>query len=593
MSTTLRIALAQINPIVGDLSGNARKIRDGIQKGVEVGADLIMFPELGLTGYPPEDLLLKPQFVTDNLRALQDLASQTEGVVAVVGFADRNHVSVEEPVGGRRPPVFNAAAVLCGGEICAVYHKMFLPNYGVFDEKRYFEPGDEALVLHLGDAAIGLNICEDIWVPNGVSEAQVFRGGAEVILNISSSPYHAGKGKQREDLLISLARRTGSYVAYANLVGGQDELVFDGQSFVVDPQGQTIARAAQFEEDFLVVDLDLREVRSHRRNSEVWAEHKERYTKELRFGVTSVSLPQRERARRPAQEARVSPALDSLEEIYAALKLGTRDYVRKNGFERVVIGLSGGIDSSLTAAIACDALGAENVVGVLMPSAYTSSASLGDAELLAKNLGMKQQVIPIRDVFDAYESTLKPIFAGKEVDVTEENIQARIRGNLLMALSNKFGWLVLTTGNKSEMSVGYATLYGDMAGGFAVLKDVPKTLVYELARHRNELAGWAVIPESVLTKPPSAELRPNQTDQDTLPPYDLLDAILEEYVERDRSVTEIVELGFPAEVVRQVARLVDRNEYKRRQAPPGVKITPKAFGRDRRMPITNRYQERN
>jgi NAD+ synthase (glutamine-hydrolysing) len=591
MTTTLRIALAQINPIVGDLQGNADKIRKGIDQGVEVGADVVVFPELSLTGYPPEDLLLKPQFITDTLHQLRQIATATGDVVAIVGFADRNHMSVEEPGEGRRPPVFNAAAVLCRGEICGVYHKIFLPNYGVFDEKRYFEAGSDALVLQIEDAAVGLNICEDIWVPDGVSEAQVFRGGAEVILNISSSPYHAGKGRERQDLLVSLARRTGSYVAYANTVGGQDELVFDGQSFVIDYHGETIARAVQFEEDFLVADLDLSRVRDYRRTSEVWAEHKRRYSTLTAVRVTGLSLPNVDRKARSSVEARVAPALDSLAEIYTALKLGTRDYVLKNGFDRVLIGLSGGIDSSLTATIACDALGPQNVVGVLMPSMYTSSQSLGDAEALTKNLGIEQYVIPIRDIYDAYEQTLQPVFAGREPDVTEENIQARIRGNLLMALSNKFGWLVLTTGNKSEMSVGYATLYGDMAGGFAVLKDVPKTLVYELARHRNEVAGQPLIPESVLTKPPSAELRPNQTDQDTLPPYDLLDAILEEYVEKDRSVTEIIELGFSPDVVKKVALLVDRNEYKRRQAPPGVKITPKAFGRDRRMPITNRYQE--
>jgi NAD+ synthase (glutamine-hydrolysing) len=588
MSNILRIALAQINPIVGDLPENAEKIHKCVERGYEAGVDIVALPELCLTGYPPEDLLLKPQFVTENLRYLHQIATATPDVVAILGFADRNHLSLEEPAAEHRPPVFNAAAVLSRGKIHGVYHKMILPNYGVFDEKRYFEAGDQPLVVQLNGSTVGLNVCEDIWIPNSVSEAQVFGGGAVAILNISSSPYHAGKGKEREELLASLARRTSSCVVYVNTVGGQDELVFDGQSFVVDHRGETIARAAQFEEDFLVVEIDLRHVRDHRRNDAMWAENKRRYVMPSSYRPAELSLPRSERPKRSITEARVAPVLDPIAEVYAALTLGSGDYVRKNGFKRAVIGLSGGIDSSLTAAIACDALGAENVVGVVMPSAHTSPESLEDAEALAENLGIERRLIPINDVFDAYEKTLDPAFAGREADVTEENLQARIRGNLLMALSNKFGWLVLTTGNKSEMSVGYATLYGDMAGGFAVLKDVPKTRVYELARYRNERAGSTLIPARVLTKAPSAELRKDQKDQDTLPPYDLLDNILEEYVERYRSVQEIVELGFPEEVVREVARLVDRNEYKRRQAPPGVKITPKAFGRDRRMPITNR-----
>ena len=566
--------MAQINVVVGDLDANVRKILDWMDRARDLGADLVSFPELALTGYPPEDLLLKPQFIDANLEALEDVSRAATDLTAVVGFVDR------------RDDIFNAAAILSGGRVEAVYHKMYLPNYGVFDEFRYFQVGQLSSLLQIGEARIVVSICEDIWYPDGPLVHQVLEGGAEVILNISSSPYHAGKRHWRERMLATRAADNTVIVAYNNLVGGQDELVFDGDSIVFDESGEIIVRGRQFAEDLVVVDLDLesvfrRRLRDPRRRQQGVEEGDDT------SGVLSIAPSAAERL--PLPETNIIEPLSAEAEMYGALVLGTRDYVRKNGFEKVVLGLSGGIDSALTACVAVDALGRENVVGVLMPSEFSSEGSVADAGALGGNLGIELLTIPISDLMTAYERTLEPAFESCDPDVTEENLQARIRGNLLMALSNKFKWLVLSTGNKSEVSVGYCTLYGDMAGGFAVLKDVMKTAVYRLACHCNDVAGTDRIPRSIIDKPPSAELRPDQKDSDSLPDYDELDPVLEAYVENDRSVGEMLEMGFAENIVRRVVRLVDLNEYKRRQAAPGVKITPRAFGRDRRMPITNRF----
>jgi len=532
----LRIALAQINTVVGDIEGNARKILAWADRAAAGGASLVLFPELALTGYPPEDLLLRPSFVEKNVAAWRDLAARIGEITAVVGFADRD----------ARGRVYNAAGIAARGRAAGVYHKMHLPNYGVFDELRYFRRGGEPLLFRADGVTVGATVCEDIWVRRGPVAREAHQG-ADLIVNISASPYHAGKWETRRDLVAAHARATGCPVAYCNLVGGQDELVFDGGSMVVDARGEVIARAALFSEELLFCDV----------------------------GGAAPGGP-------------VAPAPGPEEEIFQALVLGTRDYVEKNRFPGALIGLSGGIDSSLVAAVAVEALGPDRVTGVTLSSRYTAPMSVEDAHALARNLGIRCLDLSIDGVFEAFERALAAPFRGLAADVTEENLQARIRGTMLMALSNKFGHLVLTTGNKSEMSVGYATLYGDMAGGFAVIKDLFKTNVYRLARHYNARRGWAVIPERVLTRPPSAELRPGQKDSDSLPEYDLLDPILQKYVEKDRSVAEIVAAGFPEDVVRRVVALVDRSEYKRRQAPPGVKITPRALGKDRRMPITNR-----
>ncbi len=568
----VRLALAQINTTVGDLTGNVRRVIAGLEMARGVGADLVLFPELVISGYPPEDLLLKPSFVAANRAALDEIAAATRGLTAVVGFAD---------VAG---DVYNAAAVLHDGALAGVYHKHYLPTYGVFDEDRTFRPGRANPLFALGEAVIGVSICEDIWYPDGPPQAQA-AAGAHLLVNIAASPYHIGKGAARERMLATRAADNVAVVAFCNLVGGQDELVFDGGSVIFDERGELLARAAQFEEDFIVADVDVAAVFRQRL-------HDPRQRKEADPEAARIALPPLACSPRPDLPApSVAEPLSRLEEVYRALVLGTRDYMGKNGFQQAVIGLSGGVDSALVACIAADALGAENVAGVAMPSRYSADFSQADAEQLAANLGIRFMVIPIEPIFRAYLKTLSQPFAGRRPDTTEENLQARIRGNLLMALSNKFGWLVLTTGNKSEMSVGYATLYGDMAGGFAVLKDVPKTLVYELSRWRNAQGSEPLIPERVLTRPPSAELRPDQRDTDSLPPYEVLDPILRAYVEEDRSAAEIVAMGFDKTLVRQVMRLVDRNEYKRRQAPPGVKITARALGKDRRLPITNRFRE--
>lgn len=574
---TLRIGLCQINTTVGDIRGNTRKILDYLSKGKEMGADLLVFPEMAVTGYPPEDLLFMPGFIDANLKAIQDIARATTSVTAIVGFVHKEG------------DIFNAAALLHQGKLVDVYSKVYLPNYGVFDELRYFRPGKGNFIFTLRSIPIGISICEDLWYPGDPIRTQALYGGAELIINISSSPYHSGKTEAREKLIATRASDNLAIVAYCNLVGGQDELVFDGGSMIFDQKGDLIVRGKQFEEDLILADLDLEAVfRMRLHDPRIRREAQSEEEK----GLRRIDLEGQKRPRRrlPSLPQRDSHPLDRLSEIYSALTLGTRDYVRKNGFDTVLVGLSGGVDSALTAAIAVDALGKKGVVGVAMPSPYTSKASLEDATQLSKNLGIRMITIPITEIFQAYLKTLATPFKGLKPDVTEENIQARIRGNILMALSNKFGWLVLTTGNKSEMSVGYCTLYGDMAGGFAVLKDVPKTLVYELARYKNKKGGREIIPENILLKAPSAELRPNQKDEDSLPPYAVLDPILQAYVEEDKGLREIAEMGFKVEMIKEVINKVDKNEYKRRQSPPGVKITHRALGKDRRLPVTNKYR---
>jgi NAD+ synthase (glutamine-hydrolysing) len=574
---TLRIGLCQINTTVGDIEGNTRKILDCIARGEKMKVDLLVFPEMAVTGYPPEDLLFMPKFIEANLKAVKEIADATRSVTALVGFVDKDG------------DISNAAAILHNGRFIDAYHKTFLPNYGVFDENRYFRPGKENFVFTLKSIPIGPSICEDLWYPGDPIRTQALQGGAELIVNISSSPYHAGKTAMRERMISTRASDNVAIVAYCNLVGGQDELVFDGGSLIIDQKGDLIARGKQFEEDFVLADLDMDAVfRMRLHDPRIRREREIHEEKRLRK-IDLPDLPRSEGKNIPIPEQDTHP-LDRLSEIYAALVLGTGDYTRKNGFRTVLIGLSGGIDSALTAAIAVDALGKDGVVGVSMPSLYSSRGSIKDAQLLAENLGIRFLTVPIAEIFQAYSMTLSPSFEERRPDVTEENIQARIRGNILMALSNKFGWLVLTTGNKSEMSVGYCTLYGDMAGGFAVLKDVPKTLVYELTRYRNEKEGKPLIPEEVIRKPPSAELRPNQKDEDSLPPYSMLDPILQAYVEEDMELEEIRKTGIEAGVIREVIQMVDRNEYKRRQSPPGVKITHRALGKDRRLPVTNKYR---
>ena len=570
----LRLAMAQINVVVGDVEGNARKIVEWMDRARDVDADIVTFPELALTGYPPEDLLLKPQFIDANLEALDKIVSRTRDITAIIGFVDR------------RDDIFNAAAIAQNGKLVTSYHKIYLPNYGVFDELRYFQPGSQCPVFQIDRATIGVSICEDIWYPDGPVVLQALSGGAEVIINISSSPYHAGKRRWREHMLATRAGDNTVIVAYNNLVGAQDELVFDGDSMVLDENGDLIARGKQFEEDLVVVDLDIGSVFRKRLHDPRRRQQKFNQPAPQVFALASGSR------RHSTLPARPQPVLLSDDaEIYRALVVGTRDYVVKNGFRKVVLGLSGGIDSALTAGVAVDALGSENVVGVLMPSEFSSHGSIEDSEQLGKNLGIELLTIPITEPFHAFKTALKAAFKGAKPDVTEENLQARIRGTYLMSLSNKFGWLVLSTGNKSEVSSGYCTLYGDMAGGFAVLKDVMKTTVFRLAEYCNRLAGRERIPRVIIEKPPSAELRPNQLDSDTLPPYEVLDPILKAYVEEDRSFSEMIDMGFDEQIVRRVIHMVDTNEYKRRQAAPGVKITPRAFGRDRRMPITNRFRQ--
>jgi NAD+ synthase (glutamine-hydrolysing) len=604
----MRLALQQMNAVVGDIAGNAQRIREGARAAQDAGAQLVLFPELAITGYPPEDLLLKEHFLADAAAALGEIARDISGIVAVVGFPERAE------------DVYNSAALLAGGSVRAIYRKVYLPNYGVFDEQRYFQAGRGGAVVDVGAERIGLSVCEDIWEPGPPASDEAL-AGATLIVNVSASPYHAGKGAERERMFAQRARDNLACVAFCALVGGQDELVFDGHSVVVDHTGATIARAGQFKEELLVCDLDLSAAAAARLRD---AGHRPAARRAEREAMILPPVPAPSGESEPAQSAPLHPVAELLHpieaEVYAALKLGLRDYVEKNGFEQVILGVSGGIDSALVACLAADALGAERVNVAIMPSPYSSSETQEDARRLARALGIRVHELPIEAVLGAYLETLRDELAGPPAgddelvgaggpatargeDLTEENIQARIRGNLLMALSNKFGWLVLATGNKSEMSVGYTTLYGDLAGGFAVIKDVPKTLVYRLCRWRNSPAGagpgiastapasavQSPIPDSIIERAPSAELRHGQRDEDSLPPYDLLDRILQGYVELDQSREQLIAQGLPEHEVDLAIRLVDRAEYKRRQAPPGIKISTRAFGRDRRMPITNRY----
>jgi NAD+ synthase (glutamine-hydrolysing) len=568
----LRVALCQRNLVVGDIDGNVRKIRESLASAKDVGADIALFPELTITGYPPEDLLLKPSFAESAGAALVDLARDVQDVVAVVGLPELCD------------DLFNTAAVLAGGEVTAKYRKHYLPNYGPFDEQRYFARGQDAVVLDMDGVKIGVTICEDLWYPGGPGQRAAIDGRADVLINMSASPYSRGKGVQRERMLATRCEDYRCYLVFCNTVGGQDELVFDGHSLVIDPRGEILARGRQFEEDQLVVDLDLRGVSRQRLHDPRWRQT----IPGPRDGIVVQPVRRPQRQRVDLEPPRLVEPLGPEAEVYKALVLGTSDYFRKNGFSHAVLGLSGGIDSALALSVAVDALGAAAVTAVSMPSRYTAAQNREDAAALARRLNVNFHEIPIDDVFRCYVKALERPFAGTESNVAEENIQARIRGNLLMALSNKFGWLVLATGNKSEMSVGYATLYGDMAGGFAILKDVPKTWVYRLARWRNQLKE--VIPQRVIEKPPSAELRENQLDTDTLPPYEVLDPIVAAYVEEDRSLEEIEKAGFDRAVVHRIIEMIDGAEYKRRQAPPGIRTSAKAFGKDRRLPITNHYR---
>jgi NAD+ synthase (glutamine-hydrolysing) len=572
----MRLALAQINSVVGDLEGNRDRVLRRLEEAKEAGADLVLFPELVVTGYPPEDLLLRPSFVRAAEGTLGEIALATRGIVALVGV----------PLLER--DLFNACAVCAGGEVKAWYRKRFLPNYGVFDEDRYFAPGSDLLLLEHGRTLVGPTICEDVWQP-GPPATDLALAGAELIANISASPFHVGKDREREEMLVTRARDNACFLAFCNAVGGQDELVFDGHSLVLDDEGRVLARAPGFEECLLVVDVDPEEVLA-RRLSDVRRRSLARERGTPQTETVHVGAPQPSRNGRRI-EAVVAEPLDDLEQMRLALELGLRDYVEKNGFREVVVGVSGGIDSALVAALAAEALGPERVHCVSMPSQFSSEGTRKDARLLAESLGCPFEELPIEPVVDAFRATLAPVFGEREPDLTEENVQARTRGVLLMALSNKFGWLLVATGNKSELSVGYATLYGDMAGGFALLKDVFKTDVFRLARHLNERAGHEVIPQSILDRAPSAELRADQLDEDSLPPYPALDRVLEAYVEQDRSREELAGDGFDRDVVDRAIAMIDRAEYKRRQAPPGVKLRPKAFGRDRRTPITNRWRD--
>jgi NAD+ synthase (glutamine-hydrolysing) len=572
----VRIALAQMNTVVGDLAGNRARILERLDEARSAGAELVLFPELAVTGYPPEDLLLRPGFIRAAQASLEAIASEARDVVALVGTPhfDRD--------------LYNACAVCADGEVKAIYRKRFLPNYGVFDEDRYFAPGGDLLLLELGGTLIGPTVCEDMWQP-GPPATDLALAGAELLVNLSASPFHVGKDREREQMFVARARDNFCFVAFVNAVGGQDELIFDGHSVVIDDEGRVLARAPGFEEALLVVDVDPsvvigRRLRDLRRRA---------LARERREAApaTVVQLGTRRRDGGDTREAPVAPLLDDLEQMRRALELGLRDYVEKNGFREVVIGVSGGIDSALTAALAVEALGPERVHCVSMPSRFSSEGTRSDARRLAENLNAPFLELPIGSIVESYDAALADVFREREPDLTEENLQARIRGVLLMALSNKFGWLVVTTGNKSELSVGYATLYGDMAGGFALLKDVYKTDVFRLAQHVNERVGRELIPQTIIDRAPSAELRADQLDEDSLPPYPTLDRVLKAYVELDHSREELSADGFDPDVVERAVALIDRAEYKRRQAPPGVKIHPKAFGRDRRTPITNRWRD--
>lgn len=576
----LRAGLSQINPSVGDITGNTKKITEAIEAARTLGTDILCFPELAVTGYPPEDLLLKTEFINDNIRALDEIRKNCpDGMVVIVGFVDK------------KDDIFNSAAVIQGGEVIDVYHKLRLPNYGVFDENRYFQSERRFPVYTMRKMTFGVTICEDIWYPGEPIRSQVLLGNAQIIFNLSASPYYMGKPLARERMLATRAVDYNTVIAYCNMVGGQDELVFDGNSMFIDEKGEIAATARNFEEDLLVCDINTERVYRSRLNTPTI--RKTRYELSFEENQLETVTLKPARAGRKAKIPRPGAARpeDPLKNAFSALVLGTGDYIRKNGFKKVVLGLSGGIDSSLTAAIAAEAVGPGKVVGVSMPSMYSSKGSVTDARKLARNLGIELLSIPMEDVFRRYEEMFAELFSGMEPDVTEENIQARIRGNILMALSNKFGWLVLATSNKSELAVGYSTLYGDMSGGFAVIKDVPKTMVYELSHYYNRRRGKRIIPQSVIEKPPSAELRPGQKDTDSLPEYDTLDRILKAYVEDGLGIEDIAKLGEKKSVASRIIRMVNTNEYKRRQSAPGVKITSLAFGKDRRFPITNLYRK--
>lgn len=562
-----RIAIAQINTTVGDLTGNRDKIFEYIKRAKDYSADIVVFPELAVCGYPPEDLLLKRHFIADNRKIAEQIAKEILGITAIIGFVDSD----------KKGNIYNSAAVIYNKKIRGIYHKIGLPNYGVFDEKRYFSSGERAKIFKLGNLSFGISICEDIWDKKGPCKVEA-EAGSNILINISASPYHLGKRTLREKILRDLAKTTKNFICYVNLIGGQDELVFDGTSFVLCPNGRLISMGKQFEEDLIITDIDFAKIRK-RKNKVCCA-------------CDNIILSQKNSFRNEAQKAVKARRMDLIEKVYNALILGTRDYVKKSGFEKVVIGLSGGIDSSVTAVIAFEAVGSENVIGVSMPSRYSSEVTNCDAKRLADNLKIKFMTISIEPIFSIYLTALTDIFKGTKSGIAEENIQARIRGNILMALSNKFGWMVLTTGNKSEASVGYCTLYGDMAGGFSVIKDVEKTRLYELSEYINRLREKELIPLSVIKRPPSAELREGQRDDDSLPPYPILDTIIKKYVEEDKSLEEISSSTKISEgTIRDVMKMIDANEYKRRQSPPGIKITPKAFGKDRRFPIVNRYKE--
>jgi NAD+ synthase (glutamine-hydrolysing) len=579
---TFRLAMSQMNSTVGDLEGNTQKIFTFIDEARSLNADLVAFPEMAIPGYPPEDLLFKPSFVKDNMNKMREVVEYSHGIAVVVGFVDSES------------GIRNAAAVACDGRLVGVYYKIYLPNYGVFDEKRYFSAGSHCPVFVINGVGIGISICEDIWYALGPTTVQR-EFGAELIVNINASPYHAGKADFRNEMLASRALDNQVHLSYTNMVGGQDELVFDGGSMLFDDTGKLVARGRQFEEDLVVADLCIQESAHTLHRAPKLPKNKRDILSGIGVGYEVRVSDYAPVSARPLLTPKVVVPLDFVSEVYAALILGTRDYVKKCGFDKVVIGLSGGIDSSITAAIAVEALGRENVVGVTMPSRYSSTGSIVDSQILARQLGIELITISIEEPFTAFlnalDTSLRAPVGDNGPDMSEENLQARIRCNILMAMSNKFGWLVLTTGNKSEIATGYTTLYGDMAGGFAVIKDVPKTLVYRLAAYYNELRPRNVIPNSILEKPPSAELRPNQMDVDALPVYETLDSILKAYVEEDQSLEDILSMGFDRDLVVKVMGLVDHSEYKRRQAPPGIKITSRAFGRDRRLPIVNHYRQ--
>lgn len=605
-----RVALAQVNPTVGDIDGNTRLIIDHIKRAREAQADLVAFPELCITGYPPEDLLYKDSFLDAADDALKQIIEASTGITVVVGITERATppIAAEAGTPNANPTglststtddkkLYNAAAVIHDGKLVDIYRKIFLPNYSVFDEERYFASGDVCPVYEIGGARIGVNVCEDIWFEHGPTNVQK-AAGAQVIININGSPYYRGKRAVREAMLSDRAAANGVFLCYVNMVGGQDELVFDGASMIFDPHGKTISAGRQFEDDLLLADLPLHEADAVSQTAKIDKKDPKQAIMShqmANFVIFVSNQPGQGSDRKSLSETQhnnpMPTPMGPVEEVYNALVKGTQDYVRKSGFSQVVIGLSGGIDSALTAAVAADALGPENVLCVSMPSRYTADRSVTDAQALCENFGIGFEAIAIEDMAAAYRDGLSHLFAGTKEGVAEENLQARARGNILMAISNKFGRIVLATGNKSEYATGYATLYGDMAGGFAVIKDVPKTLVYELANWRNEQAGRDIIPQEIIDRPPTAELRENQLDEDSLPPYDVLDPVLEAYVERDVSPRDMVEkLGFDKDVVERVTRLVDISEYKRRQAAPGVKITERAFGKDRRLPIVNRYR---